>query len=163
MYTEEINDFDYDSMKKVGIDDYDCFIFNKSNQTIYTVDVKTCIVMCVICDDKTYLIHLSNINELNRWKGIIRQEDINKIVVFYGTSPDLNLMNCVKNEFGIQIYPCFINQIANSGTIGYNPLNDEFYGVRESDMLCDNIKVYKYSFEKICGIEWSEKKDENKI
>ncbi len=46
MYTEKINDFDYDSMKKVGIDDYDCFVFNKSNQTIYTVDVKTCIVIC---------------------------------------------------------------------------------------------------------------------
>lgn len=31
MYTEKINGFDYESMKKVGIDDYDCFIFNKSN------------------------------------------------------------------------------------------------------------------------------------
>lgn len=31
MYTEEINDFDYESMKKACIDDYDCFVFNKSN------------------------------------------------------------------------------------------------------------------------------------
>ena len=27
------------------LDDYNCFVFNKSNQTIYTIDVKTCIVM----------------------------------------------------------------------------------------------------------------------
>lgn len=161
----EVVNIDINKAKYVCLDEI--LYTDEKNPILYTKDFKTCIVVLIVCQDRSYMAHIFDLESFNllkeKFKNIIENEKVVNIRMFQNPTianifseeteykSRREFLNELLSFFGQnEFYSGFLDMdsINSSGvvsncSIGYNNDTKEYYGIDSSD----NFYEYQLGYE----------------